>query len=164
MSRKRGGNNHHNPSGWVLLAAGAAGAALGYRDRLVFAVGIGAVIGFIIGYAIASRMKNQVIYSTVPEPPPRAEVRARPAPRKELQRARRNGWEPPARKDRMISLSPECLGREECLACTDNGCQCPCGHDPARIVAWNAQHYDAEHELEPAGEHQTAPEDEEMPF
>lgn len=156
MSRKR--ESHHNGIGWVLLAAGLAGAALGYRDRLVFAVGIGILVGVIIGFAAGSKMKNQTVhYYDSPEPQPARSTRSQPAraevgtpSRRELARAQRNGWAPPQSKNRMILLSPECLSRDDCLACHDNGCQCPCNHDPATIVAWNAAHYDAEHEQEPA--------------
>jgi hypothetical protein len=60
------------------------------------------------------------------------------------QRARSNGWVPPASPELVtMALSPQCRDLD-CVSCPGGRCECPaCRHSPDRVVAVSNALYDA---------------------
>jgi len=103
----------------VVLAAAAAAVVLTRRRR--------------------ARTPAAATGSQAPETPQR-----QPA-RKFEQRARSNGWVPPANPElTTIRVSPACA-ELDCVGCPGGACACPaCRHEPRRIAAVNGAFHTAQ--------------------
>lgn len=138
MTRRRSRRGRRQDRATLVMLATATGGAMlilaGRTLPVLLLVAVAAGAGYAAGRLRRSR-------STGSRRPPDS-VAGRTVPRPNVprgdNRARRNGWLPPARPATVtLALSRECAGDEHGI-CPGGSCECLCGHDARVIVAMYA--------------------------
>ena len=145
---RRSRNSNVLPIVVALILGVVAGTWVANRSAagvLAFGLAIGLMVAFLLRQAFAGARPAAPapVRPSARQPAPGRAPKTPQLP--ENAKMRRRGWMAPAAPElSSIEVSDECAAGE-CAICPgpDSGCQCPCGHDSAVIVARNMARADA---------------------